>query len=81
MVNCVCKQTLSECLKQFFHCGARGYSKAYAQRTLAIFEPYKLPFAGSNPAVRCKTYRQWFGFVLRDAKTVHKRSLSCARTF
>ena len=51
MVNCVCKQTLSECLKQFFHCGARGYSKAYAQRTLAIFEPYKLPFAGSNPAV------------------------------
>ena len=25
-------------------------------------------FAGSNPAVRCKTYRQWIGFVLRDAK-------------
>ena len=38
-------------------------------------------FAGSNPAVRWKTYRQWIGFVLRDAKTVREGPLSCARTF
>ena len=36
-------------------------------------------FAGSNPAVRCKTYRQWIGFVLRDAKERYTKS--CARTF
>ena len=39
-----------------------------------------LPFAGSNPAVRCKTYRQWIGFVLRDAKrTVHE--IGCEYVF
>ena len=37
-------------------------------------------FAGSNPAVRCKTYRQWIGFVLRDAKrTVHE--IVCENVF
>ncbi len=37
-------------------------------------------FAGSNPAVcSLKAYRQWFGFVLRDAKRRYTKS--CAGTF
>ena len=37
-------------------------------------------FVGSNPTVRCKTYRQWLGFVLRDAKrTVHE--IVCENVF
>ena len=64
------------CLQGYFkpvfesilHSGARGYSKVYARRTLAPLSLSSSIFAGSNPAVRCKTYRQWIGFVLRDAK-------------
>lgn len=39
-------------------------------------------FAGSNPAVRWKTYRQWIGFVLRDAKNgTRKSAFVCENVF
>ena len=76
------------CLQGYFkpvfesilHSGARGYSKVYARRTLAPLSLSSSIFAGSNPAVRCKTHRQWIGFVLRDAKrTVHE--IVCENVF
>ena len=47
-----------------------------------LIDGVQLPgIAGSNPAVRCKTYRQWIGFVLRDTKErCTEARLSCART-
>ena len=50
MVKYACKVTSCVCLSPFFHSGARGYSKVYAEERL-LPEPFMLFFAGSNPAV------------------------------
>jgi len=40
MILCVCKVTSSECLNEF-HCGARGYTKVYAEESLALWQSDK----------------------------------------
>ena len=55
--------------------------RSVCQKNACAFEPVKLSFRGFESRRAPKAYRQWFGFVLRDAKTVCGSVLPCARTF
>ena len=79
MVKYACKVTSSRCLSQSFTAVHEGIPKCMPKNTCSLSLSSSI-FAGSNPAVRCKTYRQWIGFVLRDAKrTVHE--IVCENVF
>ena len=79
MVKYACKVTSSRCLSQSFTAVHEGIPKCMPKNTCSLSLSSSI-FAGSNPAVRCKTYRQWLGFVLRDAKrTVHE--IVCENVF
>ena len=55
--------------------------RSVCQKNACYCEPVKLSFRGFESRRAPKAYRQWFGFVLRDAKTVCGSLLPCARTF
>ena len=79
MVKYACKVTSSRCLSQSFTAVHEDVPKCMPKNTCSLSLSSSI-FAGSNPAVRCKTYRQWIGFVLRDAKrTVHE--IVCENVF
>lgn len=79
MVKYACKVTSSRCLSQSFTAVHEDIPKCMPKNTCSLSLSSSI-FAGSNPAVRCKTYRQWIGFVLRDAKrTVHE--IVCENVF
>ena len=62
-------------------CTGQSSGSRLAPRSCSMGFNSPFPFiAGSNPAVRWKTYRQWIGFVLRDAKDACESPLSCAST-
>ena len=79
MVKYACKVTSSRCLSLSFTAVHEDIPKCMPKNTCSLNLSSSI-FAGSNPAVRCKTYRQWIGFVLRDAKrTVHE--IVCENVF
>ena len=79
MVKYACKVTSSRCLSQSFTAVHEDVPKCMPKNTCSLSLSSSI-FAGSNPAGRCKTYRQWIGFVLRDAKrTVHE--IVCENVF
>ena len=71
MVKYACKVTSSRCLSQSFTAVHEDIPKCMPEERLHS-EPVKLSFRGFESRRAPKAYRQWFGFVLRDAKrTVH----------
>ena len=79
MVKYACKVASSRCLSQSFTAVHEDIPKCMPEERL-LLEPVKLVFRGFESRRAPKAYRQWFGFVLRDAKrTVHE--IVCENVF
>ena len=79
MVKYACKVTSSECLSQSFTAVHEDIPKCMPEEFL-LLEPFKLDDRGFESRRTPKAYRQWIGFVLRDAKrTVHE--IVCENVF
>ena len=79
MVKYACKVTSSRCLIQSFTAVHEDVPKCMPEEHL-LLEHVKLDIRGFESRRAPKAYRQWFGFVLRDAKrTVHE--IVCENVF
>ena len=67
MVKYACKVTSSRCLSQSFTAVHEDVPKCMPEEFL-LLEPVKLDIRGFESRRAPKAYRQWFGFVLRDAR-------------
>ena len=67
MVKYACKVTSSRCLSQSFTAVHEDIPKCMPEEHL-LLEPVKLDIRGFESRRAPKAYRQWFGFVLRDAR-------------
>ncbi len=69
MVKYACKVTRGGCLSLSFTAVHEDIPKCMSEERLRT-ELVQLYFAGSNPAVRRKTCRQWIGLSFGTQKTV-----------
>ena len=81
MVKYACKVTSSRCLSPSFTAVHEDIPKCMPEERL-LLEPVKLVFRGFESRRAPKAYRQWIGFVLRDAKSgTRKASFVCENVF
>ena len=64
MVKYACKVTSSGCLSSFFTAVREDIPTCMPEEILPAKSLSSSLFAGSNPAVRCGTYRLWIGLSL-----------------